>query len=78
MHIETEATQHLQRALAAAREASHVLARAPDAVRNYALRAMAAALRAQAADIIAANAADLAACRGTWHFAIALRSTMHA
>ena len=45
MHIETEATQHLQRAAAAARAASHVLARTPDAERNAALRAMAARLR---------------------------------
>ena len=37
MHIETEATQHLQRAAAAARAASHVLARTPDAERNAAL-----------------------------------------
>ena len=41
MHIETEATQHLQRAASAARAASHVLARLPDAERNAALRAMA-------------------------------------
>ena len=49
MHIETEATQHLQRAAEAARAASHVLARTPDAARNAALRAMAAALRSQSA-----------------------------
>src|SRR5882724_2429024 len=64
MHIETEATQHLQRAASAARAASHVLARVPDAERNAALNAMAAALRSQSAAIIAANAADLAACAG--------------
>ena len=68
MHIETEATQHLQRAAAAARSASHVLARTPDAERNAALRAMAASLRSQASDILAANAADLAACTGTAAF----------
>lgn len=68
MHVETEATQYLQRAARAAREASHVLARLPDADRNAALRAMAASLRAQSADILAANAADLAACTGTAAF----------
>ena len=68
MHIETEATQYLQRAAAAARDASHVLARAPDARRNAALRAMAAALRAHTADILTANAADLAASDGTAAF----------
>ena len=68
MHIETEATQHLQRAAHAARDASHVLARLPDGERNTALRAMAAALRSQCADILAANAADLAACGGTAAF----------
>ena len=68
MHIETEATQHLQRAAGAARAASHVLARTPDAERNAALRAMAASLRSHARDILAANAADLAACTGTAAF----------
>ncbi len=68
MHIETEATQHLQRAAAAARSASHVLARTPDAERNAALRVMAASLRSQSSDIIAANAADLAACTGSSAF----------
>ena len=68
MHIETEATQHLQRAAGAARAASHVLARLPDAERNAALRAMAAALRSHAADILAANAADLEAYSGTAAF----------
>jgi glutamate-5-semialdehyde dehydrogenase len=68
MHIETESTRHLQRAANAARTASHVLARLPDAERNAALRAMAAALRSQSADILAANGADLAACGGTAAF----------
>jgi glutamate-5-semialdehyde dehydrogenase len=68
MHIETEATQYLQRAAHAARDASHVLARSPDAVRNAALQAMARALRAQIASILSANAADLAACTGTAAF----------
>jgi glutamate-5-semialdehyde dehydrogenase len=68
MHIETEATQYLQRAANAARQASHVLARTSDADRNAALRAMAASLRAHTAKILAANAADLAACTGTAAF----------
>ena len=68
MHIETEATQHLQRAAQAARAASHVLARSSDAERNAALNAMAAALRSHAEAIMAANAADLAACTGTAAF----------
>ena len=68
MRIETESTQHLQRAAAAARAASHVLARTPDADRNAALRAMATALRERTAEILAANAADLAACTGTAAF----------
>jgi glutamate-5-semialdehyde dehydrogenase len=68
MHIETEATQHLQRAASAARAASHVLARASDAERNAALRAMAASLRSHSGEILAANAADLAACTGTAAF----------
>ena len=68
MHIETEATRYLQSATAAARDASHFLARAPNAERNGALRAMAAALRAQAPHITAANATDLGACGGTAAF----------
>ena len=68
MHIETEATQYLQRAATAARDASHALARSPDAARNAALQAMASALRAQTANILSANAADLAACTGTAAF----------
>jgi glutamate-5-semialdehyde dehydrogenase len=68
MHIESEATQHLQRAAGAARAASHVLARTTDAERNAALRAMAGSLRSHAPDILAANAADLAACAGTAAF----------
>ncbi len=68
MHIETEPTQHLQRAASAARDASHVLARTTCDERNAALRAMAASLRKQASGILAANAADLAACTGTAAF----------
>ena len=68
MHIETEATQHLQRAAGAARAASHVLARTSDARTQCGVAAMAASLRAHSADILAANAADLAACTGTAAF----------
>ncbi len=68
MHIETEPTQHLQRAADAARAASHVLARSPDAERNAGLRAMAAALRSASNEILAANATDLAAYTGTAAF----------
>jgi glutamate-5-semialdehyde dehydrogenase len=68
MHIDTDVTKHLQRAANAARAASHVLARSPDGERNAALRAMAAALRSQSVDILAANATDLATCGGTAAF----------
>jgi glutamate-5-semialdehyde dehydrogenase len=68
MHIETDATQHLQRAAKDARAASHVLACASDAERNAALHAMAASLRAHTAEILAANAGDLDACTGTAAF----------
>jgi len=68
MHIETEATQHLQRAAGAARAAAHVLAQSPVAQRDAALRAMANALRTEAATILAANAADLAQSQGTAAF----------
>ncbi len=68
MPIETDATQHLQRAAQAARAASHVLARSSAAQRNAALHAMAAALRKQAPAILAANAADVAVSRGTAAF----------
>jgi glutamate-5-semialdehyde dehydrogenase len=59
MPIETDATQHLQRAAHAARAASHALARSSTGQRNDALHAMAGALRAQTPAILAANAADL-------------------
>ena len=68
MHVETEATQHLHRAAKAAREASHILARSSEAQRNEALRAMAAALRARRAEILDANATDLAASSATAAF----------
>jgi glutamate-5-semialdehyde dehydrogenase len=68
MHIETEPTQHLQRAAAAARAASHVLARSPATQRNAALHAMAAALREATPEILAANATDLADFSGSAAF----------
>jgi len=68
MHIDTEPTQHLQRAAAAARAASHVLARSPTTQRDAALHAMAAALRAATPAILAANATDLASFSGTAAF----------
>jgi glutamate-5-semialdehyde dehydrogenase len=68
MHIETDATQHLQRAARAGRAAAHVLARSTAAQRNDALHHMAAALRTAAPAILAANAADLAASTGTAAF----------
>ncbi|MBS0562142.1 MAG: glutamate-5-semialdehyde dehydrogenase [Proteobacteria bacterium] len=60
MHIDSDATRHLQDAAAKARQAAHVLARSSADQRNAALKAMAAALRAHAPDILAANAADVA------------------
>jgi glutamate-5-semialdehyde dehydrogenase len=65
MHIETEATQHLQRAATAAREASRVLAGTSETQRNSALRVMSTALRDNQTEILTANAADLAAFNGT-------------
>lgn len=62
MHIESgPATDWLRQAAAAARTASAVLARMPEAARNDALRAAAAELRARSDSIVAANAGDLAA-----------------
>jgi glutamate-5-semialdehyde dehydrogenase len=68
MHIETEPTQHLQRAAAAARVASHVLARSPATQRDGALHEMATTLRAATPEILAANAADLAGFSGSAAF----------
>jgi glutamate-5-semialdehyde dehydrogenase len=68
MHIETEPTKHLQRAATAAREAARVLARSSGARRDQALRAIAGAIRARAPEILAANAADLAATTATAAF----------
>jgi glutamate-5-semialdehyde dehydrogenase len=68
MDIETEPTQHLQRAAQAARAASHMLARSPATQRNAALHAMATALRAATPAILANNATDLASFAGTQAF----------
>jgi glutamate-5-semialdehyde dehydrogenase len=68
MQTETDPVQHLQQAATAARAAAHVLARAPESQRNDALRAMAAALRAEASVILVANALDVAASTATAAF----------
>jgi glutamate-5-semialdehyde dehydrogenase len=68
MHIDTDPTQQLQRAAHAARAAAQVLARTDDVHRNRGLAAMAAALRAQAPQILAANAADLSDYAGAAAF----------
>jgi len=64
MHIETDATKHLSAAAEAARAASRVLARAPGARRDAALRTMAASVRREAPAILDANASDLAESDG--------------
>jgi glutamate-5-semialdehyde dehydrogenase len=60
MHVDSEATQHLQRAALAARQAARMLARSSTLQRNEALIAMAQALRHATPAILAANASDLA------------------
>jgi glutamate-5-semialdehyde dehydrogenase len=60
--------QHLKAAAVAARAASRVLARSSADIRNAALRGMADALRLGLRDILAANAADVAAYQGTAAF----------
>ena len=65
MPTASEATQHLQKAAIAARDAARALAKAPEAQRNAALHAMARNLRANAEKILAANATDLAAFTGS-------------
>ena len=67
MDIDTP-THHLNAQAAAARTAARALARADAGTRNAALSAMAARLRAAAPEILAANAADLAAATGTAAF----------
>nr|WP_294547186.1 glutamate-5-semialdehyde dehydrogenase [uncultured Rhodopila sp.] len=61
-------TEHLKAAAVAARAASRVLARSSAETRNAALRAMADALRLGLRDILSANAADVAAYKGTAAF----------
>ncbi|MEI7714116.1 MAG: glutamate-5-semialdehyde dehydrogenase [Rhodospirillales bacterium] len=68
MHIETDATQHLQRAAIAGRDAARVLARSTAKTRNAGLIAMAAALRDHRAAILIANEADTTAFQGTKAF----------
>ena len=68
MHIETESSQHLQRAAIAARGAARSLAQSSAGQRNAALTAMASALRARVPSILTANASDLAAFSGTASF----------
>jgi glutamate-5-semialdehyde dehydrogenase len=68
MHIDTDATQHLQRAAQAARAAGRILSRASLEQRNAALHAMAAALRRHQEPILAANAQDMATSTGTGAF----------
>jgi glutamate-5-semialdehyde dehydrogenase len=63
-----EATEHLLLAAGAARAAGHVLARSSEATRNAALATMADALRDAMRAILAANAVDVAAYRGTAAF----------
>ena len=65
MHIESEATQHLQKAATAAKAAARSLAKTPEAQRNAALNAMANRLRAGANEILEANAQDVGAFSGT-------------
>jgi glutamate-5-semialdehyde dehydrogenase len=64
MQNETEATQHFRRAALAARESSRVLAGTSEDQRNSALSIMATSLRDHRVEILAANAADLAAFKG--------------
>jgi glutamate-5-semialdehyde dehydrogenase len=64
----TTATDYLVHAAVAARAASHTLARSSRQARDDALRAMADALRDAMPAILAANAADVAAYRGTAAF----------
>ncbi|MCA3376426.1 MAG: gamma-glutamyl-phosphate reductase, partial [Roseomonas sp.] len=59
-----DATQALEEAARAARAATSALAVAPRAVKDQALLLAAAALRERAAQIIAANAEDIAAAPG--------------
>jgi glutamate-5-semialdehyde dehydrogenase len=70
-----EATEHLRSAAGAARAAGRILARSSEATRNSALAAMADALRDDMRAILAANASDVVAYRGTAAFADRLTLT---
>jgi glutamate-5-semialdehyde dehydrogenase len=59
-----EATRLLQSAAHAAREAAHALSVAPPPQKDAALQAAAAALRARGAEVLEANAQDLASATG--------------
>ncbi|MBI4597248.1 MAG: glutamate-5-semialdehyde dehydrogenase [Candidatus Omnitrophica bacterium] len=63
MTIAGELQEAIREVVGAAKEASRVLARASTAQKNNALSAMAAALRSAAAEILAANARDVAAAK---------------
>ena len=62
--IETDVATYVEGVARAARAASRAMARATSAQKNAALLAIAARLRAQAADILAANRADVEAASG--------------
>ena len=62
--IETDLATYVEGVARAARAASRAMARATSAQKNAALLAIAARLRAQAADILAANRADVEAAGG--------------
>ena len=62
--VETDVASYVEGVARAAREASRALARATSAQKNAALLAIAARLRTQAADILAANRADVEAAGG--------------
>jgi glutamate-5-semialdehyde dehydrogenase len=68
MHVDTDATQQLQRAATAARDAARMLAVASDEQRNAGLHATATRLREAAPAVLAANAADLADFAGSSAF----------
>ncbi len=75
MHIDSDAIQFIHSATTAARAAARTLATTPGPARDAGLRAMAAAIRAQAPAILAANVTDLASCHGTSAFMDRLRLT---
>ena len=62
--VETDVASYVEGVARAAREASRAMARATSAQKNAALLAIATRLRTQAADILAANRADVEAAGG--------------